>query len=145
MSTTNPLALPPTLSPDSLDALTELTAILNRLRNAIQAANSSGAGGITGATPLPTGTTPNTLGASPGGMSSLNLRDLSAQTDTLKHKIQRVRAQIQLLPDMDRDAEEQEAEMRELEEKIKLQRQVLESLRERGVKFGTEGEKMDTE
>ena len=46
---------------------------------------------------------------------------------------------------MYRDADEQEAEIRELEERIKVQRQVLENLRERGVKFGAEGEKMDTD
>lgn len=146
MSSTNPLALPSTLSPDSLDTLTELTGILGRFRAAIQASNpSSGTGGITGATPLPSGATPSHLGASPGGPGGATLRELSAQTDALKHKIQRARAQTKALPDMERDIEEQEAEIKELEAKIGLQRQVLEGLRERGMKFGTEGEKMDTD
>lgn len=140
MSSSNPLALPPTLSPDALDTQTELTEILNRFRAGIQAASSSGAGGITGATP-------NMHGASPDPASANKdpLRIFSTQTDALKHKIQRARAQTKGLPDMERDIEEQEAEIKDLEEKIRLQRQVLEGLRERGMKFGTEGEKMDTD
>ncbi|PNH43089.1 hypothetical protein VD0004_g4347 [Verticillium dahliae] len=145
-STPHPLALPPTLSPDALDTLTELTTILTRLRAAVHASNpSANAGGITGATPLPTGATPNPLGASPGGTNAMTLRDLSTQTDALKHKLQRARTQLKSLPDMERDIEEQEDEVRQVEERIRVQREMLERLRERGVQFGKDGEKMETD
>ncbi|OLN96143.1 hypothetical protein CCHL11_03347 [Colletotrichum chlorophyti] len=142
----HPLELPSTLSPDALDTLTELTNILTRLRTAIQ--TSSSAGGIAGATPAATGSgaTPNPLGASPN--TPLSLKDVPAQTDALKHKLQRARTQMRTLPDMDRSIAEQKEEMKELEERIKMQREVLDSLRLAGVKFGNEeggGDKMETE
>ncbi|CRK41458.1 hypothetical protein BN1708_001795, partial [Verticillium longisporum] len=138
-STPHPLALPPTLSPDALDTLTELTTILTRLRAAVHASNpSANAGGITGATPNP-------LGASPGGTNAMTLRELSTQTDALKHKLQRARTQLKSLPDMERDIEEQEDEVRQVEERIRVQREMLERLRERGVQFGKDGEKMETD
>ncbi|KAF6796519.1 hypothetical protein CSOJ01_13117 [Colletotrichum sojae] len=143
----HPLELPATLSPDALDTLTELTGILTRLRTAIQASGS--AGGITGATPNPSGpgATPNPSGASPG--APLSLKDVPAQTDALKHKLQRARVQMRSLPDMDRTTAEQEEEIRELEERIRLQREVLDKLREAGVRFGHEeggrGDKMETD
>ncbi|KAM0284144.1 hypothetical protein ACHAQH_002133 [Verticillium albo-atrum] len=144
-SAPHPLALPPTLSPDALDTLTELTTILTRLRAAVHASNpSANAGGITGATPLPTGATPNPLGASPGGTNTMTLREVSTQTDALKHKLQRARTQLKSLPDMERDIEEQEDEIRQVEERIRVQREMLERLRERGVQFGKDGEKMET-
>ncbi|KAF6814763.1 hypothetical protein CPLU01_14316 [Colletotrichum plurivorum] len=143
----HPLELPATLSPDALDTLTELTGILTRLRAAIQASGS--AGGITGATPNPSGpgATPNPSGASLG--APLSLKDVPAQTDALKHKLQRARVQMRSLPDMDRTTAEQEEEIRELEERIRLQREVLDKLREAGVRFGHEeggrGDKMETD
>ncbi|KAK2049662.1 hypothetical protein LZ31DRAFT_549228 [Colletotrichum somersetense] len=143
----HPLELPSTLSPDALDTLTELTGILTRLRTAIQ--NSGSVGGITGATPAGTGpgATPNPLGASPN--APLSLKDVPAQTDALKHKLQRARTQMHQLPDIDRSIDEQEEEIRQLEERIKMQREVLDRLRDAGVKFGHEeggtGDKMETE
>ncbi|KAF6813976.1 hypothetical protein CMUS01_12733 [Colletotrichum musicola] len=143
----HPLELPATLSPDALDTLTELTGILTRLRTAIQASGS--AGGITGATPNPSGpgATPNPSGASPG--PPLSLKDVPAQTDALKHKLQRARVQMRSLPDMNRTTAEQEEEIRELEERIRLQREVLDKLREAGVRFGHEeggrGDNMETD
>lgn len=143
----HPLELPSTLSPDALDILTELTGILTRLRTAIQTSGSTG--GITGSTPAGTGpvATPNALGASPS--APLSLKDVPAQTDALKHKVQRARAQMRTLPDMDRSTAEQEEEIRELEDRIRMQREVLDRLREAGVRFGHEeggkGDKMETE
>ncbi|KAF3805631.1 hypothetical protein GCG54_00005670 [Colletotrichum gloeosporioides] len=143
----HPLELPSTLSPDALDTLTELTGILTRLRTAIQ--TSGAAGGITGATPAASGpgATPNTLGASPN--TPLSLKDVPAQTDALKHKLQRARVQMRALPDMERTTAEQEDEIKELEERITMQREVLDRLREAGVKFGHDegggGDKMETE
>ncbi|OHE91271.1 hypothetical protein CORC01_13429 [Colletotrichum orchidophilum] len=149
----HPLELPPTLSPDALDTLTELTGILTRLRTAIQTSGSVG-GITTGATPAGTGpgATPNPLGLGGGAASPnapLSLKDVPAQTDTLKHKLQRARTQMRTLPDMDRTVDEQEEEIKELEERIRMQREVLDRLRDAGVKFGHEeggrGDKMETE
>ncbi|KAF9872785.1 hypothetical protein CkaCkLH20_09648 [Colletotrichum karsti] len=143
----HPLELPSTLSPDALDTLTELTGILTRLRTAIQTSGTTG--GITGSTPAGTGpgATPNPLGASPN--APLSLKDVPPQTDALKHKLQRARVQMRALPDMDRSTAEQEEEIRELEERIAMQREVLDRLREAGVRFGHEeggkGDKMETE
>ncbi|PKS11242.1 hypothetical protein jhhlp_003003 [Lomentospora prolificans] len=130
-----PMALPPTLSPDSLDALTELTTLLTRLRSTIQA--SAGPSGIPGSTPLATGATPNPSAASPAG-NSLSLKDVPTATDHLKHKLQKARVQVRSLPDMDRTIAEQEEEIAELEERIRLQREVLEKLKQKGVQFTTE-------
>lgn len=68
----------------------------------------------------------------------LTTKDIPAATDGLKHRLQKTRAQVALLPDMDRSIEEQEEEIRELEEKIKEQRRVLEQLKAIG-----SGEKME--
>ncbi|EXF73109.1 hypothetical protein CFIO01_07509 [Colletotrichum fioriniae PJ7] len=154
----HPLELPPTLSPDALDTLTELTGILTRLRTAIQTSGSSsssiGGGLTTGATPAGTGpgATPNPLGGAASAASPnapLSLKDVPAQTDALKHKLQRARTQMRTLPDMERTVDEQEEEIKELEERIRMQREVLDRLREAGVKFGHEeggrGDKMETE
>ncbi|SPO04429.1 uncharacterized protein DNG_07114 [Cephalotrichum gorgonifer] len=127
------LALPPTFSPDSLDSITELTTILSRLRSAIQAA--PGPGGIPGGTPLPSS------GASPAGTGSLgkdgglSLKDVPGATDHLKHKLQKARMQVKALPDMERGMAEQEVEIKELEERIRMQREVLERLKAGGARF----------
>ena len=53
-------------------------------------------------------------------------------TDSLRHKIQKARAEAKALPDMNRSIEEQEEEMTELEEKIEKQKEVLSMLAELG-------------
>lgn len=59
----------------------------------------------------------------------LTTKDVPAATDGLKHRLQKTKAQVALLPDMDRSIEEQEKEIGDLEEKIKEQRRVLEQLK----------------
>lgn len=49
--------------------------------------------------------------------------------------------QVKELPDMDRSVEEQEVEIRELEEKIRRQREVLVGLREVGLQAKREKER----
>lgn len=157
--------LPDGLSPDAVDILTELTAILTKLRAAqnlppagfsTPALASLGAPpGAPGATPgsappgaasqsQPTGTTPapgtgatplpsgalNTTG--PGGLS---VKELTAATDAIKHKLQRARAAVKTLPDMHRTVEQQEVEIRELEERKKKQIAMLAKIREEGLQF----------
>ena len=122
---TNPLALPPTLSPDALDALTDLTTTLTRVR--------AGLISSTGAVPPE-----STAGDANGG--TLSLKDFPGATDGVKHKVQKARVQIRQLPDMARTTEEQEKELRELEQRVKKQKEVLAKLREAGVRFGREGQ-----
>ena len=123
------LALPSTLSPDSLDALSELSIVLAKVRTSIQ--SSSG---------LATGATPSTTAAAG---QQLSFKDVPGATDSLKHKIQHARAQVHALPDMDRTIEEQNAEISDLEARIQTQRALLERLRDDGVKFGKDGDKME--
>lgn len=123
MTTQPTLALPPTLSPDSLDALSELSLVIAKVRAGIQSSASD---------PPPTAS---------GGQ--ISFKDLPGATDALKHKIQSARSQVKALPDMDRTVEQQTAEIERLEEKIKLQQQLLERLREDGAKLGKDADKMD--
>ncbi|KAK4098661.1 hypothetical protein N658DRAFT_560870 [Parathielavia hyrcaniae] len=154
--------LPAGLSPDSVDAVTELSAILIRLRNATAGPSSSSTtgtgpaagsaiasnsqpsattptpaapGGVTGTTPLPTTTTtnrnPNTNTTTGGGTAEpqpqplptrlLTPKDLPAATDSVKHKLQRARAAVRGLPDVQRSVAAQEAEVGALEARRRAQ------------------------
>ncbi|KAL6820684.1 RNA polymerase II transcription mediator complex subunit 9 domain-containing protein [Trichoderma camerunense] len=127
------LSLPSTLSPDDLDSLSELSIVLAKVRAGLQ--SSTGL----------------TTGATPGGPSSsgqqLSFKDVPGATDKLKHKLQHARAQVRVLPDMDRSIKEQRAEIKELETRIEMQRALLEKLRESGVQFSKDayatGDKME--
>ncbi|KAH7322806.1 RNA polymerase II transcription mediator complex subunit 9-domain-containing protein [Stachybotrys elegans] len=122
------LALPSTLSPDDLDALSELSIVLTKVRAGIQSSN-----GIT-------------TGATPGGSNNagagqqLSFKDVPGATDVLKHKLQHARKQVRALPDMSRSIDEQEAEIKELESRIERQKALLVRLREDGVKFSKDNE-----
>jgi hypothetical protein len=149
------------LSPDDIDTLTELAAILARLRpppgpsslaiSTPALANLTGLpglsqlsttgsgttpaplpGAVTGTTPLPS-TAPNTAAA-----GTLTLKDIPTATDKLKHKLQTVRVQIRGFPDVGRTIAEQEEEIAELEARMGKQREVLERLREVGMQFVVE-------
>ncbi|OAA73580.1 Mediator complex, subunit Med9 [Cordyceps fumosorosea ARSEF 2679] len=125
------LALPPTLSPDALDALSELAIVLAKVRTGIQ---SSAGLATTGATPG---------GAAAAAGQPLSFKDVPGATDALKHKLQHARAQVLALPDMDRELVEQRREVAELEARIVTQRALLERLRDDGLRFGKDGDKMD--
>lgn len=56
-------------------------------------------------------------------------KDIPSATDTLKHRLQRARVAVAALPDMERTVREQEEEITDLMERIRLQRDVLERLR----------------
>jgi hypothetical protein len=160
-----PMPLSTELSPDSIDALTELTQILTRLRATAAAAaagvsltslnvpgsTTAGLGlggvnsitsasvsivGVTGTTPLPT-TSANTTaaGASENPDAPLTIKEIPTATDNLKHKLQKARARIRNLPDMQRSTEQQEEEIRQLEGRIARQQEVLGRLREMGAGF----------
>lgn len=146
---TNPPMLPGGLSPDSIDVPSELFTVLSRLRytdrNGTSATNGDGeqskpgantpAAGTSGATPA------GGADAVAGGPDSkpLSTKDLVTATDPLKHKIQRARAAVHTLPDIERTITEQEAEIQEWEDKIARQREVLQQLREFGIQFSHGG------
>ncbi|KAJ0117249.1 microtubule-associated protein [Diaporthe amygdali] len=140
----NPHALPGGLTPDSVDVPSELYTILSRLRYTDKngaAANGDGDSSKPGAnTPaggLP-GSTPAGGANHPGDGSdtkTLSTKDLAAATDPLKHKIQRARAAVHTLPDINRTIAEQEVEIKEWQEKIEKQRKVLQQLKEFGIQF----------
>ncbi|KAF7550191.1 hypothetical protein G7Z17_g5877 [Cylindrodendrum hubeiense] len=121
----HPLALPPTFSPDTLDALTELSLVLAKVRAGIQSSS-----GIT------TEPAPGAGADSPGG-PTLSFKEVPGATDGLKHKLQRARAQVRALPDMDRTIGEQTEEIRDLEARIQTQRALLQRLRDEAA--GREG------
>lgn len=79
----------------------------------------------------------------PFSSAALTTKDIPIATDQLKHRLQRARVQVGMLPDVDRTIEEQEDEISELEEKIRRQREVLERLRDAG-KGGSDVDKMET-
>ncbi len=129
------LALPEGFSPDDIDAITELAALVARIQPPQSLVTISG----TPVTLAGTGTTPNP--SSVGGSTvplpaSINLKDFPTATDHLKHKIQRARTHIKALPDMSRTIAEQEEEIRELEEKMRRQKDTLAKLKDTGVEFG---------
>ena len=115
-----PYNLPPGLTADSLDTLPILSSLLSRLQNPAAALTSGS----------PSAASPSQLAA---GTGPLTIKDIPTATDGLKHKIQKARAQVKELPDMDRSIKDQEEEIRELEAKIARQREVLEGLRDVGL------------
>ncbi|KAK3348295.1 RNA polymerase II transcription mediator complex subunit 9-domain-containing protein [Neurospora tetraspora] len=153
--------IPPTLSPDAIDTLTELTTILTKFRaaaastrQAAAASSSSGPnpssnngpnsnnpggigtpapGAVTGTTPLPIPSTsnPNSTAAS----TSFTAKDLPQATDNLKHKLQRARQAVLTLPDIGRTIAQQEVEIKELEERKRKQIAMLARIREEGLQF----------
>jgi hypothetical protein len=119
-TTTTTTHLPPNLSPDSIDTLTELTTILTRLRASQSTASSTipppAAGAVTGTTPLPSSSLPT---------GTFSVKELPAATDNLKHKLQRARAAVRTLPDVMRTVEQQERDIAELEARRREQLAML--------------------
>jgi hypothetical protein len=137
-STPQPSSLSETISPDSIDTLPVLSALLSRLETtSANATTASTAGSPPAATP-----TPSQLVS---GTGPLRIKDIPAGTDELKHKLQKARAQVKELPDIHRSVADQEQEIRELEERITRQRSVLEGLRDVGVQARREREERERE
>ncbi|TLS24206.1 hypothetical protein PpBr36_08238 [Pyricularia pennisetigena] len=138
-----PLALPPTLSPETLDALTELAAIVSRLRPP-----QSLPGGITVNTPGAAATPAAGIGIGGPSGATISIKDVPNATDAVKHKLQRARAQVKALPDMSRTLEEQRETIALLEETLRQQQEVLAALRSVDGAHGLDaadegGDKMD--
>jgi hypothetical protein len=123
------IPLPEGLSADTVDTLPVLSAVLSRLQNL-------------SAPPTATSASPPTPSPSQAanGTGPLTIKDIPTATDQLKHKLQKARVQVKELPDIDRSIAEQEEEIRELEERIAKQRDVLETLRLAGVAAARSGQ-----
>ncbi|KAK2628934.1 hypothetical protein QTJ16_002037 [Diplocarpon rosae] len=126
--------LPEGLTPDSIDTLTILSSILARLQTPSGTANlsASTAGSPPAATPAQLSTE-----------GPLTIKDIPAATDGLKHNLQKARVLVKDLPDMGRSITEQEAEMRELEEKIRAQKGTLEQLMGVGISIKRDREQRE--
>lgn len=131
MSTYTPhaLSLPQSFPPDTLDTLTDLSTILQKVHATAQESLSD----------------PQSQTQKPADASKLTFKDVPNATDPIKHKLQRAREQVRQLPDMGRTVQEQDKEIAELEARILRQRELLNRLREGGLAFGrVEGERMET-
>ncbi|ESA42025.1 hypothetical protein GE21DRAFT_10467 [Neurospora crassa] len=154
--------IPPTLSPDAIDTLTELTLILTKFRAAQASARSADAAAATGATGAigPSLSSSTSINPSHGGPNSSNnapistpapgavtgttplpiprsfsAKDLPQATDNLKHKLQRARQAVLTLPDIGRTITQQEKEIAELEERKRKQVAMLAKIRDEGLQF----------
>ncbi|RKF81757.1 putative microtubule-associated protein [Golovinomyces cichoracearum] len=116
------IKLPEGLTPNSLDTIPVISSLLCRLQNSTSF-NSNSTSGFQTASP-----SQHTAGTGP-----LSFKDIPPATDGLKHQLLKALSQIKQLPDMDRTIEEQEVEIKELEEKICRQRKVISELRQLGL------------
>ncbi|KAK6078456.1 hypothetical protein SCUP515_04480 [Seiridium cupressi] len=131
------LDLPVNFSPDQLDITTELSALLSRLRTPVNLPGvSTSTTGQTPAAPTPS-QQPSGSQSQSQSTGDISLRDFPASTDHLRLKLQGAKTAVLALPDMDKSIVEQEAEIRQLEDKIRRQREQIAALREKGIKFAT--------
>ncbi|MCJ1385183.1 hypothetical protein MMC17_008304 [Xylographa soralifera] len=108
-SSTSPRANPTTLPPaDTFDFIPPLHTLLSRLL--VSQAESAG--------------------------TTLSPKDLATEAAAIKIKIQKARAAVQVLPDVDRSVAEQQGEIEELEERIREQKRVLREVADAGRKSG---------
>lgn len=128
--------LPPALSPANLDTIPVLTSILTRLQPPTSGATSTPGPSTT---PLPSSFTssgPSSSQLRPDASGPLTTKEIPAATDALKHRLQRARVEVARLPGIEMGIQEQEEEIRRLEERVRRQREVLEGLRDVGVRAG---------
>jgi hypothetical protein len=131
--------LPP---PQTFDFLPPLHALLSRLLLP--------SGGLQAPAPAPGETTTAATGANPlssppvpaeashdenaiNGTGHLDIQELAAASGSIKVRIQKARAAVKELPDMDRSIKEQEQEIAELESRIEKMRGMLKGLAKDGV------------
>ncbi|KAL2023686.1 hypothetical protein VTK56DRAFT_1400 [Thermocarpiscus australiensis] len=98
-------------------------------------------GAVTGTTPLPSGpftstsTSASATTTTATGTPLLSVKELPAATDNLKHKLQRARAAMRTLADVQRGVGQQEAEMARLEARRRRQAGMLARTQEDGLQF----------
>ena len=61
----------------------------------------------------------------------LDPQNIASEASALKLRLQKAQAAVEALPDMDRSVEEQAGQIRELEERIRRQREVLAGIKAR--------------
>lgn len=115
--------LPEGLSPNSIDTISALSSLLSRFQ-ASPLTTSISTPGITR-----TAASPSQLLAGSGPLTD---KDITLATDILRFQLQKARIQIGKFPDMYRSIEEQELEIKELENKILKQKETILQLQ----KFG---------
>jgi hypothetical protein len=132
-STPDQVSLPP---PQTFDFLPPLHALLARLllpSSGLQApapAPGESSTAATGANPLsspPVQADTSTDDTEPG-TGHLDIQELAAAAGPIKIRIQKARAAVKELPDMDRSIVEQEEEIAELENRIAKMRDMLKGL-----------------
>ncbi|POS86503.1 hypothetical protein EPUL_001141 [Erysiphe pulchra] len=115
--------LPDGLSPYSIDTIPVLSSLLSRLQTS-PLTTSISTPGITRSA------------ASPSqllvGTGPLTDKDITLATDILRFQLQKARIQIGKFPDMHRSIEEQELEIKELENKILKQKETMLQLQQFG-------------
>jgi RNA polymerase II transcription mediator complex subunit 9 len=112
LPTSTPSDQPPFPPPQTFDILPQIYDLVSRLPSSLP--------------PSTTSTTPQ-LPIS----DRLDPKDLPTAALPIKHKIQKARAAVSALPDVDRTIEEQEDEIRELEERIEKSRGMVAELKRR--------------
>ena len=133
-------SLPDSLSPDSIDTIPVLSGLLSRLQPPTSTSSTTG---DTPAAPADPNPNPNQSKSDDEG--PIAIKDFPKKMDSMKRKLQRARMAAKELPNIGRTVNEQEEEIRELEERIRMQREVLEGLRGEGVRVGREREgRMET-
>lgn len=112
---------PPLPAPHNFDILPPLHMLLSRLEPSLNTYTPD----PTSASQPPDSTTSSVTGSSslPGG--GLNYKDAAVAASFLKTRIRRTLAELAKLEDMERTVEEQEVEIRELERKVRGQREML--------------------
>lgn len=130
-STSQQNSYPATLpSPSTFDILPPLHALLARLL----------------LPPSQTTFSPSTITSSPAlahpaNTTPLTPKDLATAASPVKIKIQKARAVVRGLPDIERSIEEQECEIAELESEVQRAREVIRGMREAARKALDEGQK----
>lgn len=142
-------ALPPEISPSTLDTLPILASILSRLQTGTTSSSTTAAAAAASLTqngsphvsqsqtlqaastssPFPAAGFVGSSGPKDLQTGPLTTKDIPAATDDLKSGLKKARLLVAQLPDMDRGVDEQEVEIRELEARIEEQRRVLDGLK----------------
>lgn len=117
--------LPPLPSPSTFDILPPLHAVLSRLL--LPPTNSQQ---TTTSTPLQSSSSSQPLPGTPAPSSYLSPKDVAIAASGVKLKIQKARAAVHNLPDVERDVTELQVEIKELEDEVRRLTGVLRRLKD---------------
>ncbi len=117
--------LPPLPSPSTFDILPPLHAVLSRLL--LPPTNSQQ---TTTSTPVQSSSSSQHLPGTPAPSGYLSPKDVAVAASGVKVKIQKARAAVHHLPDVERDVTEQLVEIKELEDEVRRLTGVLRRLKD---------------